>query len=69
MASDRRYYYFEEDDGDGEEEVEWLAMEADEDDVGLLEEDDLHLRLPDDRPADCWAITQESLPAAQVMLL
>ncbi|EAY91072.1 hypothetical protein OsI_12682 [Oryza sativa Indica Group] len=54
MASDRRYYYFEEDDGDGEEEVEWLAMEADEDDVGLLEEDDLHLRLPDDRPADCW---------------
>uniref|UniRef100_A0A0E0GQP4 RBR-type E3 ubiquitin transferase n=1 Tax=Oryza nivara TaxID=4536 RepID=A0A0E0GQP4_ORYNI len=65
MASDRRYYYFEEDDGDGEEEVEWLAMEADEDDVGLLEEDDLHLRLPDDRPADCWAITQESLPAAQ----
>uniref|UniRef100_A0A0D9ZAR2 RBR-type E3 ubiquitin transferase n=1 Tax=Oryza glumipatula TaxID=40148 RepID=A0A0D9ZAR2_9ORYZ len=70
MASDRCYYYYEDDDdadadGDGEEEVEWLAMEADEDDVGLLEEDDLHLRLPDDRPADCWAITQESLPAAQ----
>ncbi|KAF0922218.1 hypothetical protein E2562_029113 [Oryza meyeriana var. granulata] len=64
MASDsdeERCYYYD-DDGDGEEEEEeasWLAM----DDVGLLEEADL--LLPPDCRADCWAITQQSLPVAQ----
>ncbi|KAL5218389.1 hypothetical protein ABZP36_019073 [Zizania latifolia] len=69
-GDDERCFYCYGDGGnDGEEEEEeeeegWdgLAMEADEDDVGLLDEaDDL---LPD-RAVDCWAITQESLPAAQ----
>ncbi|CAM0875838.1 unnamed protein product [Alopecurus aequalis] len=69
MASDDEFYYYDDDDdGEGEEEEEeeaadWdgLAVEADEDDLGLAEED-LPLR---ERRADCWAITEDSLSAAQ----
>ncbi|XP_048569573.1 probable E3 ubiquitin-protein ligase ARI1 [Triticum urartu] len=55
MASDDECYDYEYDYEADEEE----AMEADED--GLFEDD---TPMPD-RPADCWAITQESLSTAQ----
>lgn len=67
MASDDEFFYYDDDDGDGEdggeEAADWdgLALEADEDDLGLLEEDPL-LR---ERRAACWAITEDSLSAAQ----
>jgi hypothetical protein len=57
MASDDEFYYYDDDDGGDEEEEEaaaadWdgLALEADEDDLGLAE-DDTPLR---ERRADCW---------------
>uniref|UniRef100_A0A0D9VWI2 RBR-type E3 ubiquitin transferase n=1 Tax=Leersia perrieri TaxID=77586 RepID=A0A0D9VWI2_9ORYZ len=63
---DEQCYYDCDDDDSEEEDAEWidgLESEDDDDDLGLVEEADL--LLPEDRRADCWAITQESLPAAQ----
>ncbi|KAF7047805.1 hypothetical protein CFC21_056673 [Triticum aestivum] len=60
MASDDECYDYEYDyDEDDDDEQEEEAMEADEE--GLFEDD---TPMPD-RPADCWAITQESLSIAQ----
>jgi hypothetical protein len=58
MASDDEFYYYDDDDGedeggeDAEAAADWdgLALEADEDDLGLAE-DDTPLR---ERRADCW---------------
>ncbi|XP_048569576.1 probable E3 ubiquitin-protein ligase ARI3 [Triticum urartu] len=70
MASDDDCYYYYDDDGDGEEDEEdgeeaadWdgLAVGADEDDLGLLEDDPPH----SERRVDCWAITEDTLSAAQ----
>ncbi|XP_044984053.1 probable E3 ubiquitin-protein ligase ARI1 [Hordeum vulgare subsp. vulgare] len=63
MASDDDCYDYEYDYDEVEEEDddddEMMMMEADED--GLVEED----TPAPERPADCWAITQESLSTAQ----
>jgi succinate dehydrogenase / fumarate reductase flavoprotein subunit len=67
MASDDEFYYYD-NDGDGEDEgdeeaaADWggLALEADEDDLGLAEDDPP----PRERRADCWVSTSASTPCS-----
>jgi hypothetical protein len=67
MASDDEFYYYYDDDGGEDEEedeaaADWggLALEADEDDLGLAEDDPP----PRERRADCWVSTSACTPCS-----
>jgi hypothetical protein len=67
MASDDEFYYYYDDDGGEDEEedeaaADWggLALEADEDDLGLAEDDPP----PRERRADCWVSISAGTPCS-----